>query len=63
MLKKLNKGTHVTIKGYLKPIEWFDKETGEMRHRVILAGNDVCILDLNEDAPEEPKKRSRKKQQ
>lgn len=65
-LEQLNKGTRVTIKGYLKPIEWVDKETGEMRHRVILAANEVCILDTNEDAPEQmekPKGRGRKKQQ
>lgn len=66
VMEQLNKGTLVTVKGFFKPTEWVDKETGELRQRIILAATEVCILDTNEDAPEEtekPKGRGRKKQQ
>ena len=66
VMAQLNKGTLVTVKGLFKPTEWVYKETGELRQRIILAATEVCILDTNEDAPEEtekPKGRGRKKQQ
>lgn len=62
-LGQLTKGTLVTVKGFFKPVEWADKETGELRQRVILAATDICVLDTAEDAPEEPatpKRRGRK---
>ncbi len=64
-LDQLVKGTLVTVKGFFKPTEWADKETGEARQHVIPAATDICILGPNEDAPEEPAapKRGRKQQQ
>ncbi len=51
------------VKGFFKPTEWADKETGEARQRVILASTDICILDPNEDAPQEPAAPKRKRAQ
>lgn len=62
-LNQLVKGTLVTVKGFFKPTEWADKETGEARQRVILAATDICILDPNEDAPQEPAAPKRKRAQ
>ena len=62
-LNQLVKGTLVTVKGFFKPTEWADKETGEARQRVILATTDICILDPNEDAPQEPAAPKRKREQ
>lgn len=62
-LDQLVKGTLVTVKGFFKPTEWADKETGEARQRVILAATDICILDPNEDAPQEPAAPKRKRTQ
>ena len=41
----LTKGALVTVKGFFKPIERADKETGELRQRVILASTDICVID------------------
>lgn len=62
-LDQFVKGTLVTVKGFFKPTEWADKETGEARQRVILAATDICILDPNEDAPQEPAAPKRKRTQ
>lgn len=62
-LEKLIKGTLVTVKGFFKPTEWVDKETGELRQRVILAATDICVFDTAEDAPEEPAKTRKKREQ
>lgn len=55
-LDQLVKGTLVTVKGFFKPTEWADKETGELRQRVILAATDICALDTAGEAPQEPVK-------
>lgn len=64
-LDRLVKGTLVTVKGFFKPTEWVDKETGETRQRVILAATDICIPDPDPDgdAPEEPAAPKRKRAQ
>ncbi len=60
-LEQLVKGTLVTVKGFFKPTEWVDKETGEMHHRVILAATDICPANTDEEAPAEQPAKTRKK--
>lgn len=64
-LDRLVKGTLVTVKGFFKPTEWVDRETGQTRQRVILAATDICIPDPDPDgdAPEEPAAPKRKRAQ
>ena len=62
-LGQLSKGALVTVKGFFKPSEWADKETGELRQRVILAATDIRVLDTAEDAPQEPAKTGKKRGQ
>lgn len=62
-LEQLCKGALVTIKGFFKPTEWVDKETGELRQRVILAATEICFPDTSEEAPEEPIKTRKKSSQ
>ena len=66
---KIKKGTHLTVKGYFKPEEWIDAESGQKRNRIAMVAVDFYPTPEKEEqqapAPaekksERPKKKSSK---
>lgn len=43
LIDKLQKGTAITLKGYIKQENWEDKETGQKKSKLVLIGESILI--------------------
>lgn len=61
-LSQITKSTLLTVEGYFKPEEWTDKD-GVKHNRIILVANKFYPTPDKEDAPAEPEKKTKKRQE
>lgn len=58
---RIRKGEHLTVKGYFKPEEWTDVESGEKRNRITLIAVDYYRPADQEEETPSPKRNKQKR--
>lgn len=58
---RIKKGEHLTVKGYFKPEEWTDSETGQKRNRITMVAVEFYPTPEKEEEKPEPQPAKAKK--